>query len=100
MFSRLSILFLTVAALGLSACGDGYDMMRTSEIFPYGNQRTAGSVIAYVQKKLMPEKTLKLQPMSHKAIAIPVEKDEAKADKMLNNLEKDLDALFKKKMKK
>ncbi len=50
----------------LVACGDGWEAVRTDEIFPYGNQRTAGSGVMYVRAKMMPEKELKLTPASEK----------------------------------
>jgi hypothetical protein len=54
---------LALAVLvSLTACGEGYEAIRTTDVFPYGNQRTAGSTIMYVQKKMMPAKTLKVEP--------------------------------------
>ena len=38
-------------------------MVKTNTMFPYGNQRTAGSGVAYVLAKMMPEKELKLEPV-------------------------------------
>ncbi len=62
--------FYTLAAASslflLAGCGEGYEQIRTDEIFPYGNQRTAGSTIAYVRAKLMPEKELVIQPVGRK----------------------------------
>lgn len=56
----LKYALLTVPLL-LAACGDGYEPVRTTA-FPYGNQRTAGTGVAYVLAKMMPEKELKLEP--------------------------------------
>ncbi len=47
----------------LAACGEGYDQISTDKMFPYGNQRTAGSGVAYVVAKMMPERELKLEPV-------------------------------------
>lgn len=55
------------APLFLAACGDGYEMIRTDTMFPYGNQRTAGSGVAYVLAKMMPEKELNLVPAEQPA---------------------------------
>ena len=55
------------APLFLAACGDGYEMIRTDTMFPYGNQRTAGSGVAYVLAKMMPEKELVLVPAEQPA---------------------------------
>jgi len=46
----------------LSAC-EGYEMIKTDKMFPYGGKRTAGSGVAYVLAKMMPEKKLKLEPV-------------------------------------
>ncbi len=40
----------------LSACGEGFEMIKTDTMFPYGNQRTAGSGYAYVLAKMLPAK--------------------------------------------
>ncbi len=41
----------------LGACGARYELVKTDTMFPYGNQRTAGSGVAYVLAKMMPAKT-------------------------------------------
>ena len=46
----------------LAACGDGWEMVRVDDVVPYGNTRTAGTGVAYVRAKMMPEKELKLEP--------------------------------------
>ena len=52
---------LLVSPFILGAC-DGYELVRT-EAFPYGNQRTAGTGVAYVLAKMAPPKVeLKLEP--------------------------------------
>ncbi len=48
---------LLASPLLLGACGEGYEMVKTDTVFPYGNQRTAGSGYAYVLAKLLPAKT-------------------------------------------
>ena len=48
---------LLASPLLLTACGEGYEMIKTDTMFPYGNQRTAGSGVAYVLAKMMPAKT-------------------------------------------
>lgn len=60
MSYRPLLLSLLVAPLFVAAC-DGYEPVLTDEYFPYGNQRTAGSGVAYVLAKMMPEKELKLE---------------------------------------
>ena len=52
----------------LTGCGEGYEMVKTNAMFPYGNERTAGSGVAYVLAKMMPEKELKLEPVKPKAV--------------------------------
>ena len=41
----------------LAGCGEGYELIKTDQMFPYGNQRTAGSGYAYVLAKMLPPKT-------------------------------------------
>ena len=48
---------LLASPLLLAACGEGYELVKTDTMFPYGNQRTAGSGYAYVLAKLLPAKT-------------------------------------------
>lgn len=55
-------LVLCSMPLLLTACGDGWEAHRTTEIFPYGNARTAGSGVVYVRAKMMPEKELVVEP--------------------------------------
>lgn len=45
---------LLAAPLLLAGCGEGYDLVKTDTMFPYGNQRTAGSGYAYVLAKMLP----------------------------------------------
>lgn len=61
MFKNTRYLLLA-APLALSACGDGWEMIRTDTMVPYGNTRTAGTGVAYVLAKMLPEKDLKLEP--------------------------------------
>lgn len=42
-------------------------MIRTDAMVPYGNSRTAGTGVAYVLAKMMPEKELNLQPVKREA---------------------------------
>ena len=46
------------AALGLSACGEGYEMVQVRGQVPYTEERTAGPGVAYVRAHMMPEKTV------------------------------------------
>ena len=57
----------------LAACGEGYEMIKTDAMFPYGNQRTAGSGVAYVVAKMMPKKELNLQPVAARPAPQPLE---------------------------
>lgn len=62
MAKRRSICIL-LATLSLAACGEGsgWEMQLTNTVFPYGNQRTAGSGVMYVRAKMLPEKTISLE---------------------------------------
>jgi len=61
-----SLIFSGVALLGLSACGEGWEMVPYDGT-PYGNERTAGSGVAYVRALLLPERgpNLETEMMSH-----------------------------------
>lgn len=51
---HFGLLTLTLFPLALSACGgEGWEMRRTT-VFPYGNQRTAGTGVEYVRASMMP----------------------------------------------
>ena len=65
------IVLLSASSLFLlTGCGEGYELVKTNTMFPYGNQRTAGSGVAYVLAKMMPKKELKLE-----SVARDVERD-------------------------
>lgn len=64
-------LLLAAPLLALSACGDGWEMVRTDAMVPYGNTRTAGTGVAYVLARMMPEKELKLEPAAPAPAAPP-----------------------------
>lgn len=57
--------FLAVLALPffLVGCGEGYELIKVDNYFPYGNKRTAGSGYAYVLAKMLPEKELMTKPV-------------------------------------
>ncbi|MFP4313679.1 MAG: hypothetical protein ACLFR0_05060 [Alphaproteobacteria bacterium] len=91
MRARPLVLALLVSPVFLTACGEGYELIRTDNMFPYGNQRTAGSNVAYVLAKMMPEKTLKVEaPAPQADVMQPVQREmKPKAisnEKALNDL--------------
>lgn len=54
---RSALLILSGAtALGLSACGEGWEVVPFRGQVPYTEERTAGSGVAYVRAMLLPEK--------------------------------------------
>jgi hypothetical protein len=57
------------APLLLTACGEGYDMERIKGVVPYTLERTAGTGVAYVRAKMLPEKELVVAPVETKAEA-------------------------------
>ncbi len=61
MALKRTFLLSAFSVLTLTGCGDGYEMIKTDTMFPYGNQRTAGSGVAYVLAKMLPKKELKLE---------------------------------------
>ena len=63
MAVKRSILLSASSLFLLTGCGEGYELVKTNTMFPYGNQRTAGSGVAYVLAKMMPKKELKLEPV-------------------------------------
>ena len=65
---------LLASPLMLAACGEGYEMIKTDTMFPYGNQRTAGSGVAYVLAKMMPAKTQPiLKPVAPRPAPAPLQ---------------------------
>ncbi|HQX27551.1 MAG TPA: hypothetical protein PKX38_06405 [Alphaproteobacteria bacterium] len=62
MPSRFLRFMILASPIMLAACGDGWEMVRVDDVVPYGNTRTAGTGVAYVRAKMMPEKELKLEP--------------------------------------
>lgn len=71
------------APLLLAGCGEGWEMVRTDQIVPYGNSRTAGTGVAYVRAKMLPQKELKLDPAPVAApVAAPVVVPDPKADEI------------------
>ncbi len=66
MSKSLLRLAIFSAPLLLTACGEGWEAQRTSEYFPYGNQRTAGSGVVYVRTKMLPKKELVVEPAMDK----------------------------------
>ncbi|MCB1563316.1 MAG: hypothetical protein KDJ75_07065 [Alphaproteobacteria bacterium] len=87
MFKRSKLLIL-VAPILLAGCGEGYDLVRTADMFPYGNQRTAGTGVAYVLAKMMPERELNLQTVErpHQPQALEETQD------ILNTMDHDVEA--------
>ncbi len=69
MALRTKTLALLCLPVMLAAC-EGYEWQLTNTHFPYGNERTAGSGVIYVLAKMMPEKTLNLEPAM-----MPVERE-------------------------
>ena len=51
---------IVLSPLVLTACGEGWEMVRITDLAPYGNSRTAGSGIAYVRMNLAPPQDLKI----------------------------------------
>ena len=70
MALKRTILLSASSLFLLTGCGEGYELVKTNTMFPYGNQRTAGSGVAYVLAKMLPKKELKLE-----TVAQPVERD-------------------------
>jgi len=64
---------LLVSPFLLGACGEGFELVQTDTMFPYGNQRTAGSGHAYVLAKMLPKKEMKLQPVAARPAPQPLQ---------------------------
>tara|TARA_Y100000590_G_scaffold470314_1_gene663622 strand:- start:69301 stop:69636 length:336 start_codon:yes stop_codon:yes gene_type:complete len=75
---KISALLIPMA---LSACGDGWQVVYTKDVFPYGDGRTAGVGVIYVREIMMPAKELKLvddmpKVEEQEAVASGLTKDE------------------------
>lgn len=83
MAMRSMTLALLAAPILLTACGD-YDVIRVSDVHPYGNKRTAGSNVVYVLAKLLPEKELNLEkkmtPIHREMKPKPISNEKALSD--------------------
>ncbi len=56
---RLAVILLSgFSAMSLTACGEGYDVVKIRGSVPYTEERTAGPGVAYVRAHMMPEKTV------------------------------------------
>ncbi len=65
---------LLASPMLLAACGEGYELVPTQNMMPYGNQRTAGTGYAYVLAKLLPPKTEPiLQPVAPRTEPEPIQ---------------------------
>ena len=71
---------LLASPLLLAACGEGYELVKTDGMFPYGNERTAGSGYAYVLARLLPERELNLQPVAPRPAPQAVEEERPLAE--------------------
>lgn len=60
---KTRLMIALAGTLMLASCGEGsgWEWQLTNTMFPYGNQRTAGSGVVYVRAKMLPEKTLSLE---------------------------------------
>ena len=98
IMKKLSVLSALACATVLSACGDGYEAVRV-DAFPYGNDRTAGTGVAYVLKKMAPTMELNIEPVATpdiqpEPVEIPdsVAKPELAADAVLEEAAAELPA--------
>lgn len=98
MDSSFRSVFLCLSLLvsfALAGCGEGWET-QTVTSFPYGDERTAGSAIAYVQFKLLPEKPLKIVPVQRDVSPEPiVEKPAEPKVFRQEDTTKKMDKLFK-----
>jgi hypothetical protein len=77
---RLFKYFLLCAPLTLAACGEGYEMTRIEGIVPYTLERTAGTGVAYVRAKMLPEKAIVIESKTEAPVApAPAPKEELKS---------------------
>ncbi len=96
MFSKYFLRSAFLLPFFIAGCGEGYEMVRTDAYFPYGNQRTAGSAIAYVQARLLPKKDLVIpepvvsKPVQRQQAPTPVEDTKL----ILDNLSDDMEEIF------
>lgn len=70
--SKSAFLSLMAAPFLLSACGEGYELVPTQNMFPYGNERTAGTGYAYVLAKMLPKKEMKVEAVHREMKPEPV----------------------------
>jgi hypothetical protein len=84
-FYKIRLTFvLVVLCVPLASCGEGWEMVRVTDVTPYGNSRTAGSGIAYVRAKMLPKKELMLESLPTEQIMIERRPTAVKADHMFD----------------
>lgn len=98
MPSRLLRLSLFMAPVVLAAC-DG-EPSRVSGIVPYVMERTAGTGVAYVRAKMMPEKSLVVAPAETKVEAPVAAGPPTPPPTPPEEQLKDMEPVFKEKQKK
>ena len=91
---------LCLISLALTACGEGWVPVYTDDVFPYGNDRTAGRGVTYVRKSLLPAKSLNVEEIAApepaaivaeppkpviETVPEPVPAEPAKMDKAFND---------------
>ena len=57
---RVVFVLSGLSTLALTACGEGYEVVKIRGQVPYTEERTAGPGVAYVRAHMMPEKTIVL----------------------------------------
>ncbi|MCD8496651.1 MAG: hypothetical protein LRZ85_00300 [Alphaproteobacteria bacterium] len=92
MIKHSRLMIALASTLMLASCGEGsgWEMKLTNTMFPYGNQRTAGSGVAYVRQKMLPEKTLSLESVKRDMTPAPVSHTPEAAHPIEQKLEKAL----------
>jgi hypothetical protein len=55
------VMALCLSPLMLAACGEGWVAVYSDDIFPYGNERTAGSGVVYLRESMLPAKDIQVE---------------------------------------
>jgi hypothetical protein len=72
VFRRILVLGCMLPALGLAACGEGWEVVKFQGQVPYTEERTAGAGVSYVRAYMLPEKGPVLEPKPTLAAPPPV----------------------------
>lgn len=91
----LPLTVCVLPVLFLAACDGEWEMKLVTDVFPYGNERTAGSGVAYVLAKMAPAmganletETVEVKRVTGPSIVEKQAEDKARLERMFENAQR------------